>query len=213
MALTLYYGSGSPYAWKVWLALEHKQLPYELKTLSFDSREHRAPEYLGLNPRGKVPTLVDGEFTLWESSVILEYLEDRYPARPLLPPDPQARAIARRIAAEADSYLYPAQRGLMQATLYTPEADRTPAAIAAAEAAILAELARFASYLRGDWFAGELSIADLTIYPYLRLIQRVTERLPDVTLLQRFPPEITAFMRRFNELPYLEKTLPPHWRG
>ena len=101
MALTLYYGSGSPYAWKVWLALEHKQLPYELRTLSFDSRENRAPEYLGLNPRGKVPTLVDGDFALWESTVILEYLEDRYPARPLLPADPQTRAIARRGIAEA----------------------------------------------------------------------------------------------------------------
>jgi glutathione S-transferase len=183
MALTLYYGSGSPYAWKVWLALEHKQLPYELRTLSFDSRENRAPEYLGLNPRGKVPTLVDGDFALWESTVILEYLEDRYPAHPL------------------------------QATLYTPEAHRDPGAIAAAEAGILAELARFATYLSADWFAGELSIADLTIYPYLRLVQRVTERLPDVTILQRFPAEITGFMRRFAALPYLEKTLPPHWRG
>ncbi|HEY0136627.1 MAG TPA: glutathione S-transferase family protein [Nannocystis sp.] len=213
MALTLYYGSGSPYAWKVWLALEHKQLPYELRTLSFDSRENRAPEYLGLNPRGKVPTLVDGDFALWESTVILEYLEDRYPARPLLPADPRTRAVARRIAAEADAYLYPAQRALMQATLYTPEASRDPGAIAAAEAGILAELARFATYLSGDWFAGELSIADLTIYPYLRLIQRVTERMPEVTILQRFPAEITGFMRRFAALPYLEKTLPPHWRG
>ena len=59
MAITFYAGSGSPYAWRVWLALEHKQLPYDLKMLSFSNREHRAPEYLAINPRGKVPALVE----------------------------------------------------------------------------------------------------------------------------------------------------------
>jgi len=43
MSITLHYGSGSPYAWKIWLALEHKQLPYELKLLSFDRNDHRTP--------------------------------------------------------------------------------------------------------------------------------------------------------------------------
>ncbi len=213
MSLTLHYGSGSPFAWKVWLALEHKQLPYDLKTLSFDRRENRAPEFLALNPRGKVPVLVDGDVTVWESSVILEYLEDRYPARPLLPHAPQARALARRIAAEADAYLYPTQRALMGATLYKPAAERDDAAIASAQADLQAELARFASYLRGDWFAGDLSIADFTVYPYLRLVQRVEERLPEISITKHFPPEITAFMRRVAALPYHDKTLPPHWKG
>ena len=67
---TFYYGSGSPYAWKVWLALEHKQLEYDLKLLSFDRGETRAPEFRALNPRGKVPTLVDDGLVLWESSAI-----------------------------------------------------------------------------------------------------------------------------------------------
>jgi hypothetical protein len=53
--LTFYYGSGSPYAWRVWLALEIKGFAYEMKTLSFDAGEHKQPGFLALNPRGRVP--------------------------------------------------------------------------------------------------------------------------------------------------------------
>ena len=213
MSLTFYSGSGSPFAWRVWLALEHKQLPYELKTLSFDRKEHQTPEFLAVNPRGKVPALVDGDVTVWESLAILEYLEERYPERPILPKDPAGRATARRIAAEADNYLYPTQRALMIATLYTPAADRDQAAITKAEQDVLAELERFAGYLRGDWFAGQLSLADFTVYPYLRMIQRIEERVPEFNLSRRLPPAITAYLERFAALPYTEKTLPPHWKG
>ncbi len=214
MSLTLYYGSGSPYAWKVWLALEHKQLPYELKLLSFDRAEHRTPEFLALNPRGKVPALIDGDLALWESTVILEYLEERYPERPLLPRDPQARARVRRIAAEADTYLSPLVRPVLAAILYKPPAERDPTAIAAAHDALLAEIGRFAGYLRGDWFGDDhLSLADLTLYPHLRLVQRAEERVPEYPLIHRFPPTITAFMRRFAALPYHDHTLPPHWKA
>ena len=108
MAVTFYYGSGSPYAWKVWLALEHKTIPYELKLLSFDRGDTKAPAFRALNPRGTVPTITDGKVTLWESNAIVEYLEERYREKPLLPTDLAARATIRRIAAEADNYLAPA---------------------------------------------------------------------------------------------------------
>lgn len=213
MSRTLHYGSGSPFAWKVWLALEHKQLPYDLRVIQFDRGDHKTPEFLQLNPRGKVPVLVDGDLVLWESGAILEYLEDRYPERPLLPSTPEARAYQRRLVSEAESYLYIAQRELMRATLFTPEAERDPARIAAAIDAVVPELERFAGYLRGEWFGGAtLSLADLTIYPYLRLLQRVEDRLPHIAIRARFPAAITDYMHRFSALPYAEKTSPPHWR-
>ena len=62
--LTFYFGSGSPYAWKVWLALEHKKLAYEAKRMSFDSGDLKTAEFTAVNPRQKVPAVqnvfVDG---------------------------------------------------------------------------------------------------------------------------------------------------------
>jgi len=99
LALILYYGSGSPYAWRVQLALEHKALPYELKVLSFSAGDTRKPEFLALNPRHQVPVLVDGDFKLYESNAIVEYIDEAYPGRgaPLFPGDAKTRALIRRV--------------------------------------------------------------------------------------------------------------------
>ena len=97
---------GSPYAWRVQLALEHKALPYERKVLSFSAGDTRKPEFLALNPRHRVPVIVDGDFVLYESNAIVEYLDDAYPGRgaPLFPGDARQRALVRRLIAEVDNY-------------------------------------------------------------------------------------------------------------
>lgn len=81
MPLTIYHLSGSPFSWKVWLSLERKQIPYELKVLSADAGELKSPRFLALNPRGKVPVVVDDGFVLSESWAIVDYLKDWYPPR------------------------------------------------------------------------------------------------------------------------------------
>ena len=96
MALDFYFGSGSPFAWKVWLVLEHKGIPYTAKRLSFDADETRKPEFLAINPRGRVPTIVDDGFALYESNAICEYLEEQYPQKPLLPKDAKGLAEFRK---------------------------------------------------------------------------------------------------------------------
>ena len=80
MALTLYWGSGSPYSWRVLLALEHKRLPYESQLLHFDKQEHQSPQMLKMNPRGRVPVLKDGDYVVFESVAVLYYLDVKYPA-------------------------------------------------------------------------------------------------------------------------------------
>ena len=75
MAIKLYWGSGSPFAWCVMLTLEVKGLAYESKLLEFSKGEHKAADYLRLNPRGKVPTLQDDDFVLYESLAIMMYLD------------------------------------------------------------------------------------------------------------------------------------------
>src|SRR5258706_6416978 len=107
MALDFYHGQGSPFSWRVWLALEAKQVPYELKLLSFQAGDTKKPEFVALNPRHQVPTIVDDGFALWESTTILEYLDERFATgTKLYPGDAKARARVRRLARESEEYLY-----------------------------------------------------------------------------------------------------------
>jgi len=214
MAITLYLGSGSPFAWKVWLALEHKGLPHDTKVLSFQAGDLRTDEFAALNPRRKVPVLVDGEFALYESAAIIEYLEDQYPDRgpPLWPEEPRARALARRIAAEADGYFYPAGRRLMVQTLFRPDDDGDPDEIAAARDALAKELARWEQVVGDGWLAGELGAADFAFYPQLAMVQRLAEKRPRHGVAELIGPRLTAYAARMRALPIVEKTWPPHWK-
>ena len=76
MAIELYWGSGSPFVWRVMLTLEVKGLGYESKLLEFSKGEHKTTAYFQLNPRGKVPTLKDGDFAVYESIAIMVNEED-----------------------------------------------------------------------------------------------------------------------------------------
>ena len=87
MALTLYWGSGSPFSWRVLLALEHKGLPYESQLLHFDKQEHQSPQMLKMNPRGRVPVLKDGDYVVFESVAVLYYLDVKYPQPPIFGAD------------------------------------------------------------------------------------------------------------------------------
>jgi glutathione S-transferase len=214
MALTFYYGSGSPYAWKVWLALEHKGLSYEAKRLMFDPDETKSPEFLKINPRGRVPAIVDDGFALSESNAIVEYLEDRYPEKPLLPKDVKARATARRLIAEVGGDLEKAFDPFAEATLYTKPEVRDSKAIVEARAKLDQELKRWADALTGDFFAGPVGLVDYTLAPWIRLLPRIEERAPGLGYKSSdLPPKLAAWLARIESLPYFEKTYPPHWRG
>jgi glutathione S-transferase len=213
MALTFYYGSGSPYAWRVWLALEHKAIAYELKTVSFSAGDLTKPEYLALNPRHKVPTIADGDFSLYESAAIFEYLDEQYSAgKKLFPGSVRQRAVIRRLVREADEYLAHALERLVDQVLFTKQEKWDLREIAAGREAFLKELDTFEGYLGGDWFAGELSAADFTLYPIIALCLRMEKKKPDLNVGREIGPKIAAWMKRFEALPYYDKTYPPHWK-
>jgi glutathione S-transferase len=214
MALTFYYGSGSPYAWKVWLALEHKGIAYEAKCLSFDANETRTPEYLKINPRGRVPAIVDDGFALYESNAIAEYLDERTPEKPLLPKGVKERAVARRLIGEVVADFEPAFDPFSEATLYTKPEERDQKLIAEKRAKLDAELARWADALQGDFFAGSVGLVDYTVFPWIRMLPRIEERAPGFGYKPTdFPPKLAAWLARIEALPYYDKTYPPHWRG
>ena len=213
MAITFWYGSGSPYAWRVWLALEAKAIPYEWKPISFSEGDHRKPEFLKLNPRHKVPVIVDGDFTLYESAAILEYLDERYDTGlKLFPGDVKRRALVRRLVREADDYFSAASEPVQEAIFFTKRENWNADAIAAGREKLAREAAKWEAALAGEWLAGELSAADFTLYPMVALCLRMDIRKPDLDAAAVFGPNMQAWMRRMQALPYLDKTIPPHWK-
>jgi glutathione S-transferase len=124
------------------------------------------PGYLAMNPMGKVPTLVDGDYVLWESNSILRYLAMQYGGpSPLYPADPKARASVDRWLDWSLSTLQPAERPVFWGVVRTPEGERDSAKVAA-DVAKVAEVWKVLdvqlegrSYIEGESF----TIADIVL--------------------------------------------------
>jgi glutathione S-transferase len=215
MAITLYYGSGSPYAWRVHLALEAKGLPYERKVLSFSAGDTRKPEFVALNPRHRVPTIVDGDFVLYESNAIVEYLDDAYRGKgaTLFPGDARQRATVRRIVSEVDGYTNEAVDEVVERLIGVKPEERDAAKIEEARAAMAAEFAAMSAYLEGDFLVGPLSAADFALYPAVGFMLRCEQRVPTFDAASLFPAPLAAWRKRIEALPYFDATWPPHWRA
>ncbi|MCG6878584.1 MAG: glutathione S-transferase family protein [Deltaproteobacteria bacterium] len=106
--LTLYHHGSSTCAAKVRFALEEKQLSWEGQYVDILKGEQFNEGYLALNPKGVVPLLIDGDLVLPESTVICEYLEDRYPDNSLMPASAQSKAKVRLWTKAVDEELHPA---------------------------------------------------------------------------------------------------------
>ncbi|MDF3075227.1 MAG: glutathione S-transferase family protein [Alphaproteobacteria bacterium] len=210
--ITFYYASGSPYAWRVWLALEHKGLDYALKVLSFDRGDLQQPDFAALNPRQRVPVLVEGDFTLRESTVIVEYLDEQYADRPkLFASDAKAKAQQRLLIREADNYIQPALEEFGEA-IFTPEDKRKPGHLGDCVARLNDELAIWERSLEGDYVTGEVSAVDFTLYPQLALIERFSKRLPSDAAKLSIGSRLQRWMTRMQALEVVKKTWPPHWK-
>ncbi|MBO1349735.1 MAG: glutathione S-transferase family protein [Hormoscilla sp. GUM202] len=79
--LKLYGGARSRASIVQWY-LEELEIPYQFVLLDMEAGEHKQPEFLGINPMGKVPAIVDGDFNLWESGAILLYLAEKHGQMP-----------------------------------------------------------------------------------------------------------------------------------
>lgn len=106
---TLYQFWRSSSSWRVRWALLHKGLEFDVVSVDLAAGEQLSPEHLARNPLGRVPALtIDGR-CLSESIAILEYLEERFRAPPLLPKDPWARARVRQLMEYINSGIQPFQ--------------------------------------------------------------------------------------------------------
>lgn len=219
MALELYWGSGSPFAWRVMLTLEVKRLPYESRLLEFSKEEHKSPGYLKLNPRGKVPTLKDGDFALYESLAIMSYLDRKYSDPPIFGTTPQETGLIWREISETDSYLGEPGAKIVRPVFFGKGLEKTEE-IQEAATTIRRELKRIDTTLANSaWLVGaEISAADIALFPLIQILLRAASKEAAKPLnLGFFPlaqsyPNIAAWVKRVEAIPGYERTYPPHWK-
>ena len=162
---TLYDDVFSPYARKVRIVLYEKGVSFErVRALHGDCNR---TDFLHVNPRAEVPALVDDDgFALYDSTIICEYLEERFPAPALYPRDPRARARCRLIEDLADTQLDAATYAVAVVELGRHEAH--PAMHAAAARDLRRLYDELEPLLGGrDWFCDVYSLADVALYPHV----------------------------------------------
>jgi glutathione S-transferase len=165
-SLRLYVDSvyTSPYAMSVFVALREKGLAFDLATLDLDAAQNRAADFARLSLTQRVPTLLEGDFALSESSAITEYLEQAYPETPIYPADPKQRARARQVQAWLRSDLLPIRQERSTLVVFCGQTmpALSPEAKAAADKLISAAQALLAgdpAYLFGEWSIADVDLA------------------------------------------------------
>jgi glutathione S-transferase len=180
--IKLYGGSRSRASIVQWY-LEEINTPYEFVLLDMQAGEHRQPEYLKINPIGKVPAIVDGDLQLWESGAILLYLADKYSQKSYTP---EARAILNQWIIFANSTLgtgifIEANREREMARLLNP----------------LNDIFSKQNYLLGEEFTiADIAVGSILFYIPIMLKIEFTDY-----------PAIAEYITRISQRPAFQKTI------
>ncbi len=188
-----------PFGQKVRIALAEKGLTYDLVQVDITKGENRHPDFFRLNPFGRVPVLVDEDTTLYDSTIINEYLEDEYPEPPILPlvGASAQRARARRLEDFADTSFTP-QVGQLMAELGKPDGERNAERLQRLNQAVERVLDYLNQELAGAQFlATDFSVAEIAFIPRLLVLPNLgieagTNR-----------PNIDGWIKRLLERPSL----------
>lgn len=215
----LYIISGSPPCWTVMLALEIKGLSYEQRRLDNAKREQKSAAYLAINPRGQVPTLIDGDVNVSETLAVLAYLDARYPSPPLFGENAVDTALIWRILCEVDGNLREPV-GDISRPLFRGKAEQFADRITEAATDVRAELGLLEERLSSaPWLAGDvISAADLIAYPVVMQLMRAVAREEAIPLnlaihpLKDNFPNLNAWDRRLAAMPGFANAYPPHWK-
>jgi glutathione S-transferase len=181
MAMLLYADSKftSPYVMSVFVALTEKKLPFKIQTVDLDTGANNDPDYALISLTQRVPTLIDGNFALSESSAIAEYLDEAFPDPPIFPRERRARARARQVQAWLRSDFLPIRVERPTPTIFYRQPVSTPLSAAAQAAA--RKLCAGASELLshgGDYLCGDWSIADVDLALMLNRLIMNGDRVP-----------------------------------
>jgi glutathione S-transferase len=205
--MKLYGLAGSPRTWKVRAVASHLGVPLEYQNLDVTKGETKSPSYLALNPTGRTPTLVDGDFVLWESDAIMQYLASRKP-NTLWPDDPRMRADIMRWQNwqsahwGSDACVPLLFQNLVKVILSLGPPDA--AAVAKATEAFNKEAAVLDAHLaKHDWLVGSApTLADFTVGSYLFYANEA--KLPVAPY-----KHVVGWFERLSALPCWAETAPP----
>jgi len=220
MTIEVFWGCGSPYSWRVQLALEIKRIPYQSRRLNFSKQDLQSGELLAVNPRGQVPALRDGAFTLYESLAILSYLDAKQPNPPLFGNSAAEHGLIWRQLMECVYHLEPHMTTFAGTILSGELPEKRQDAIESRKQ-VEQELARLDRVLsREDYLAGNrISAADVSYYPVIQLLliaarRENTEAVSGgLRLSEVHFPALHAWCQRIEALPGFARTNPPHWRA
>ncbi|SIN66228.1 glutathione S-transferase [Parasphingorhabdus marina DSM 22363] len=224
MSMKIYAVSGAPRPWRVLAGLAFKELGYDIHYLEASKREHKAPEYLKINPRGTVPSLVRGDLILRDSIGILAWLDREFPDQPLFGRNANEAASIWQSVFESADYLRSAHNAVFfpilvegKSVTALPAEEQAEKKEAArrlkAECQRLEDMLQIRPYLCGE----NPTAADAVAFPDIRLIQRALELKPeDMAMLDldrpdRDFPKLEAWKSRIEAWPGMAKTMPPHW--
>jgi len=197
MTIKLYDFGPSPNCQRVEIALHEKGLSYDIEPIDLRKREQKKPEFLKLNPYGKVPVIVDGEKVLFESCIINEYLDEQYPTPPLMPKDPYKRARIRVLTDYGLNYIH-SQYWAIRGELYVKKEDgERDWKLIEETTQQLRDLLQYLENALGDkaYFMGEFTLLDIALVPrFLRMESFGV--LPATSI-----PRLGTWLQRMKERP------------
>lgn len=206
----------SSYAVKVRIALREKGIPFDFATpAGLGSGSDIPTDFSSVNPRAEVPALVDGEFKIFDSKVIMEYLEDKYPDKPLLPKDAAARAKARLIQEVCDSHYEAINWGVLEVKVMERASGELAQKMIEQARSQTHELLSWLEKHLGDseYFNGSaFGFADICVVPYLNrtrvwgfgpaegsALQRWLHRVDEIPSVKETRDEMLEAMKGFAE--------------
>lgn len=183
------YTAATPNGHKVSIALEELGLPYRVHALSFDKKEQKAPEFLRINPNGRIPAIVDDGFAVFESGAILIYLAEK--TGKLLPGDVKGRSLAMQWLMFQMGGVGPMQGQANVFFRYFPE--KLQGAIDRYQH----ETRRLYEVLdhrlgEAEYLAGDYGIADIATYPWVRVHDWAGVSVDGLEHLQRWMAALAA---------------------
>jgi len=194
--IKLYDFPMSPRARKPRIVLAEKGLQYEKVNVDITKGDQKKPEYLAVNPYGKVPALQDDSTTVYESSIIMEYLNDKYPNPSLMPADPGQRARARVLMHLGDNAYDGAFAAIVGEVFFKPKGQADQDVIAKAKQDLNACFERLERELgSNDYLVGGFSLADICFATWAPLFGPLQVEVPSQCV------KVNAWLNRLKERP------------